>query len=279
MNTESMTFPDVLERAGFRPSPAPARNTYCYNGHRLVFEPDWATLFSNAGAPDDDPLSLSSMPGPWKRVRHGSEVIDVADLPLPDLLQPATEGVAEWNQLETTLQWGLATASGAWKDTNWCPPSREDLERCVPPDGLTVRCDERIQHGQIVRECHPPRLAIRFPVLDEIPECLSNQRRAWLRCLLEDVHARCRLVRLTLPDSTRSGPACQAEVDLTGADHALLVNGLFIRALSCLRRVVADVVPVATLIADANAVSEILEVAPSDLFEMPPTKEDSDDGE
>jgi hypothetical protein len=241
------------------------RSEYRHNGHALSFQQEWFTLMRRAAITDADANAWSTFrgPGPWKIIWDGGKPRYAADFPVPPA--GASSGGRQFaaDHARGLLRWGLATAVGEPVDPDWRPPSLDTIREWVPEADLTIACDAAIRQGQIVVEDDPGRLALRFEILERVPAELSDHRKAWLQLQLRDAHTRFLLVRLYQPDGANDG--WWAEVDLTGADRSVLKEGLLTRSLACLRRVVANLVPVVSLIADPGIRCEALETRPSSL--------------
>ncbi|MBP7933141.1 MAG: hypothetical protein KA354_00720 [Phycisphaerae bacterium] len=257
----------VIEAMGFARSvhdghgSAGEHAAYERNGLHLCLDGMWATLVSRGCSQVGDVLEPTSPPGPWKLICEGEAARLIADIPLPDLSAAGVLGGADAEYLKATVLWALETAKNERPGARWLPPPLEVVQGWMPKDALTVCCDGHVCQGEIVHTVDRGRLALRFEILRIIPDDLSENRRRWLRHFLVDAQTRYRLVRIHWGLST--APACYAEVDLTRAEHDLLEAFLLIRSLTCLRRVVANIVPVATLIADARVRSEALELIPA----------------
>jgi hypothetical protein len=121
----------------------------------------------------------------------------------------------------------------------------------LDPKSLTAQCGPHARQGELV--CRPKRLALRFPLVFDVPADLPDTHYFWLRNLLIDAQNRWKLVRIGFRYEP-SATSVQAEVDLSGAPHSVL-DGLLTVALSALHGVVAWVVPPAEfLVARASGI-------------------------
>ncbi len=161
------------------------------------------------------------------------------------------------------IEWALATARRGPARSRaldvWRPPARADVESWIPAGGLTVSADDALRQGTIVHE--PVRLAIRFPIVARIPESLPPARAYWLRALVDDAHARWRMVRVGFAGAPPSARV-DAEVDLTGVPREI-AEPLFRTSLDAIRWVVAWSVHSADLLVDSTIECESLDTWPT----------------
>ena len=120
--------------------------------------------------------------------------------------------------------------------------------------------------GRLVRS--PERLALVVPALARLPVGLPASRVRWLEEILLDTRRHTRLVRLGLEED-----AVRAEVDLTGAPHALL-DGLCRVALDALAWVVARLSRPLSLVLDTGVASVLLDRHPGRAVPAPPRGDD-----
>ncbi|HOW69484.1 MAG TPA: hypothetical protein PKY77_02685 [Phycisphaerae bacterium] len=267
MNALQYPLDTVIEAMGFARSGddghgfAGEHAAYERNDLDLCLDGMWATLVSRGCSQSGNVLEPTSTPGPWKLIRDGEAARLIADIPLPDLSEAGVLGGAGAEHLKAAVLWALETAKNERSGAGWRPPPLEVVQGWMPKDALTVCCDGHVCQGEIVHAVDRGWLALRFEILRIIPDDLSENRRRWLSHILVDAQTQYRLVRIHWEPG--AAPACYAEVDLTRADHDFLEACLLMRSLTCLRRVVANIVPVATLIADARVWSEALELIPA----------------
>ena len=241
-----------LQQAGFRPS-APD-GTYRLDGISFEIKDDWLLLRSRRVKPD----SVSSRPGAdtaglWRVVGGSGSGRDSRLFELPpsafDSEDPAPSDEPA-SPFAAMLAWALETEDGK-PPAGWSPPERRVVEGWIPAGGLTVRAGDFVRQGSLIHG--PGRLALRFPVLTDVPSDLSPSRKSWLEALVADARDRWRMVRFeTSPERVL------AEVDLSGAPDAIL-EPILKTSLHALRWVVAWVGPPAAFICDPAATSEILE--------------------
>jgi hypothetical protein len=245
-----------LEQAGFRPS-GPT-GTFRLDGITFELKGDWPVLSARREKGGSGPSGArGDAAGLWKSVHDAGDghVRRLFEFPLSAI---ELEGLAPCGEVRdpavspfaATLSWALETVDGTLPG-DWSPPERKIVEEWIPPDGLTVRAGGFVRQGSLLHG--PGCLAIRFPILPEVPEGLSAPRKRWLEELLRDAQDRWRMVRMVLP-----GSRALAEVDLSGAP-ACILQPLFGTALDALRWVVAWVGPPAAFICDSNMSSEVLE--------------------
>jgi hypothetical protein len=113
-----------------------------------------------------------------------------------------------------------------------------------------------LRQGELIHQ--PNRLAVRFPIVQRVPDDLPPRRREWLREVLIDGQNRWRMVRIGLAEEAGSSAAL-AEVDLSGCPHGLL-ESLFAAGLGALRWVVGWLVEAADFLVDGSVACRALEV-------------------
>jgi len=266
MPVPNMNLSEGLEALGF--SRVPGADTWRHNGVSFAAEGAWGVLRTSAAVAGDPLAAQWGRAGLWKAVsvgmRHrrpargasvgarGSRFRRIFELPLATVAEregDADAGAAEGRAVspfEAAIAWGLATLDGQCPP-GWRAPARAEVEKHVPPGGLTMRSGAHARQGEVVAD--GGRLALRMAILAHLPAGLSECRLAWLRQLLLDAQDRWRLVRLAPVADAGDGPV-EAEVDLTGAPPWLL-DGLVPVAASALRHAVAWVVGPCAFLAHA----------------------------
>jgi hypothetical protein len=200
---------------------------------RFRLRSGWATFESNGGARRADPLrGQLGRPGLWKLAGRGrrARVRRVFELPPSILPRPGSASSC----FEELAGWAHATECGR-HDHDWSPPPREEVERWLPAQALTLQVGSIALQGRMTHG--DDRLAFDFPVVPRMPEDLPPAREAWLRELLADGQNRWRMVRIGLTDEGVG----QAQVDLSGAPHDSLEQ-LVCVGLDALRHVVSSIV-------------------------------------
>ncbi len=248
-------FAEALARAGFTPAPD---DTYERGDLRLTLGAHWCVLV----APSTELPIPAGYQGLWKRVGSPMEVCRIFALPrrIWDVAS-ATETLfdGEITVIEQCLQWAVDT-SGHSVPSGWQSPPRTEVESWFQPEQLTVVAGSLLRQGELI--CEPDRLAIRFPLVPELPPDLPESRRAWLRVLLDEAQDRWHLVRLEVPADDDGQSGLVAEVDLSGVPHAI-AEDLFVISLEALRWVVQWLGETTDWLADACVVSELLAVCPN----------------
>ena len=223
-----------------------------YRRGGLIFDTDdrWSELRATNGSPPPAPLREPlGTPGLWKWVADRR----VFDLP-PAVIAPAEDEFgATTTPLGGCLEWALQTAAGKLPE-GWQTPDRVEVESWIPRAGLTVQFGRVVRQGTLHHASG--RLALRFPILPRVPADLSPNKHMWLEEILMDGQSRSRLVRIAF---TTNG-SVEAEVDLSGAPHAVIEN-LFRTGLESLRWIVEWLEPVDFLV-DAGAACRAFEVCP-----------------
>lgn len=249
---------EAFKELGFRAAPRGAG--FRHNGLSVKPDSGWLTATAATSGGGDALAGQLDKPGLWKQIGEGKAARRQFDLRLAAIGSAATlgeDGQEAADPLESCIAWAAATAledlPAGWE----CPP-REEVESWIPAEGLTLRCGELVRQGTLV--CQPDRLALRMPLVNEIPVDLPEARGEWLRAVLLDAHNRWRMVRIGI-----QGPAERrsvvAEVDLSGVPAA--VAEAFVKAgLDALRWVVSWLVRSAGLVADARIALRLCEIGP-----------------
>ncbi len=222
---------------------------------RFRLSAGWGTFESNGGSRRSDPLrGQLGRPGLWKRTGNGRRATAqrVFELPPSILARPVWDST----RFEQLAAWAEATAGGDL-DRDWSPPPREEVERWLPDQALTLQVGSIAVQGALT--CRDDRLVFDFPVVPRIPEDLPPAREAWLRELLADGQNRWRMVRIGMADDS----AAHAQVDLSGAPHEFLEELVRI-GLDALRLVVSTLIEPADFL--INGADGCLAV------EVPPTR-------
>ena len=251
------TTDETLARLGF----APEAGGYRCGDLRFTIGPQWCVLETPApdAAPVDDLHAGIAAPGLWKVVRAGHARRNIFSLPRrvwDTALSADADGEA--GVAEQCVRWALDTA-GEFSSSEWQAPSRALVESWFAPEQLTVLAGVVVRQGELI--CDTDRLAIRFPLVPEIPEDLPESRAAWLRLLLEEAQHRWHLVRLGFARDGDGVLSAVAEVDLTGVPHEL-AEDLFVLSLEALRWVVRWLAEPTDWLADVAVTSELLAVCP-----------------
>jgi hypothetical protein len=241
------------ERAGLRVCPA-------QDWWTLEYRPDDESLTSQAGDARPDRIGQA---GAWKWVAQDRAFRLLLALPA-SLFTVETDEIC-WDAgtpvtaADALLRWAHETAAGV-SLTGWTAPLRKVVESWFSREQLTVVAGPLLRQGEVIRE--PGRLALRFPILSQVPGDLPPARLAWLRALLEEAQDRSHLVRCGfLPAPDGAGQVAIAEVDLTGVPP-VASEILFVTALEALRGAVQWLGEPADWLADPNVASELLAVCP-----------------
>ena len=258
----AMKTPDAwrsaLKDLGFRR----ARDGSGFRQNGLAVKPQrrWLVATAGAGKEEDALFGRLGKPGLWKLVTDGAELRREFHLPLSVLSVQEVLGEGDEeapDPLEGCLGWASATALEDIP-AGWECPSRDEVESWIPEGGLTLRTGGLVRQGSLV--CGSDRLALRIPIVTEVPAALSEARRAWLRALLLDAQDRWRMVRIGI-EGQADRPAVVAEVDLSGAPP-VVIEALFRISLDALRWVTSWLVRSAGLVADARVACRICETGP-----------------
>ena len=247
---------EALIRAGFTPTP----DGFQRGDIRLAIGAQWCVLEAPLAAADSP--SEPGSRGLWKKIRAGAESRRVFALPRSAweaALAADTSLESETTVIEQALQWALVTAEqGALP--GWQAPSRAIIESWFQPGQLTVLAGGLVRQGELI--CEQDRLAIRFPLVPEVPFDLPEPRRAWLLALLDEAQDRWHLVRLGIVNGAEDQSSIIAEVDLTGVPHEL-AEDFFVVSLEALRWVIQWLGETTDWLADATVASELLAVCPN----------------
>jgi len=166
-------------------------------------------------------------------------------------------GGAPRDGLSLALAWASATADGE-PPPDWSAPSRDVVASWLALESLAVQCGPVLRQGSLVHE--PRRLALRIPIAPAIPGDLPDARRRWLCETLLDAQSRWRMVRVGI-SGEGAARAALAEVDLSGAPHALLEH-LMPVAADALRCVVEWLAAPVDLLLDTSVPCEIFDLHP-----------------
>ena len=159
--------------------------------------------------------------------------------------------------LEASMAWALKTA-GAHVGLDWEAPSRAIIQSWFAPEQLTVLAGALVRQGELVYESS--ELAIRFPIVPQLPPDLPEERLAWIRLPLDEAQNRWHLVRFGIIGGETESSVI-AEVNLTGAPREILED-LFVTSLEALRWVVRWLGEPTDWLADVGVTSELLAVGP-----------------
>jgi len=220
-------------------------------GIGFTFCDQWIQIISKLPLDAPDPLNaLLGEPGLWKIVTdEAHQPWKIFEFPQVVVAEnnPACEPLNEAakSALPAALQWAGDTLAGK-RINGWRSPPKQEMMALLDPKSLTVDCGRHARQGELVYR--PKCLALRFPLIFDVPDDLPDTHHFWLRNLLIDAQNRWKLVRIGFRDKS-SAAAVQAEVDLTGAPHGMLV-GLIEVAVSALQAVVAWVVPPAEFLVE-----------------------------
>lgn len=258
INVQSpQAYSTSLEALGFRRSRN--RSSYRRNGLSIAPRDGWLTARAKAEKGGDPLWGQLGKPGLWKMVAKEARKGFRREfhLPLGVLAGPpirTDDAQAQRSRLEACLEWITATAGGELPDGWECPP-REEIESWIPHQGLTLRSGPFVRQGSLILA--PDRLAISFPIVNELSDEISEIRRNWLREVLSDGQNRWRMVRVGF-SGTAGRPAVGAEVDLSGAPGPVLED-LFRAGLDALRWVVSWLIWPVGLLADARVSCRVWE--------------------
>ena len=251
---------EALARAGFTSAPGGCHQR---GDFRLTIGPQWCVL----EAPESS-MALG-VRGLWKRVGAAGDTRLIFALPRrvwDEASSADTSFDDEITVLDQCLQWALDTAEQSIP-AEWQSPPRAVVESWFKPEQLTVVAGSLLRQGEVI--CEPDQLAIRFPLLPELPPDLPESRRAWLRVLLDEAQDRWHLVRLDVVSDDDGQSSVIAEVDLTGVPHAI-AEDLFVISLEALRWVVQWLGETTDWLADATVASELLAVCPNNQTQESP---------
>lgn len=249
---------EELTSLGFRATRDKSR--YRQNGLSVETQRRWLT--ATAKTPNSrDPLNeLLGKPGLWKVIDDGQGPRRQFHLPLAALAIESdldVDGQEAPDPLEACLAWVSATSQDDLPVGWECPP-RDEVESWLPAGGLTFRSGELVRQGSLV--CEADRLALRMPLVTEVPRELPEARGAWLHELLRDGRNRWRMVRIGV-EGPPGQQAVVAEVDLSGVP-ASAAEVCVKTGLDALRWVTFWLVRSAGLVADARVACRLVETGP-----------------
>lgn len=253
---------DRLEALGF----VGRRDLYRKKGMTVKIEPGWLTLTTRTSKADSMQRGRAGNLGLWKSVQPvAGRARREFHLPVESIED--NEWCDEWtgepiDGLAAMIDWARVTADGRLP-TGWTSQSRDELERVLPKNGLTIQSGAFVRQGEFHYE--DQRLMISFPLIHAVPDELSPARRAWLRSMRVDLQNRCRMVRLARHEMAAGRSGVVAEVDLSGAPRSAQTR-LFRMGLDAARHVVARFVGVFELLADPAVTATAWEVAPQRMW-------------
>jgi hypothetical protein len=242
---------DVLNRLGF----VPDADAMVLGDVAARLDAGWLTLrvpsaFSAAGA-----AAWFEKPGAWKEARTSQGVATLVELPAALLRATIPDDDEAAGVLQAMVEWTLATRPGG-TPSGWTAPELETVKPLLPSGALTLQAGRHARQGELILTS--ARLALRIPVLLEVPPELPAERLAWLRELVIAAQSRRRLARLGFGRGRGVTPLF-AEVDFTGAPEAAL-PALFLAGIDALRGVVSWLLPGADLCADVTVASRAFQV-------------------
>jgi hypothetical protein len=246
------TSSEALAGAGFTPM---SGGSYARGEFRLTIGAHWCVFEAPESA------MAPGVPGLWKRVGAAGAARLIFALPRriwDDAASTDTSFDGEITVLQQCLQWALDAAQDS-VPPEWQAPSRALVESWFKPEQLTVVAGSLLRQGEVI--CESDQLAIRFPLVPELPSDLPESRLAWLRTLITEAQERWHLVRVEVLTGADGQSNAVAEVDLTGAPHEI-AEDLFVLSLEALRWVVQWLGETTDWLADATVASELLAVCP-----------------
>lgn len=188
----------------------------------MNIDSDWAVIAREIDDSIPPALEQIGRAGPWKSLTAGRCPRHVFEVPLcivDQLAEVTTFAGARFDGLTRLVGWASSTFAGG-APCDWIAPSDHEIAALLPREHLTVQCAEIAIQGRIIRTDH--RLAIQFPILDQIPPSLPAGRRKLLMDLLQDGHNSLRMVRAGVIGTEGRSQSALAEIDLTGAPpHAI----------------------------------------------------------
>jgi hypothetical protein len=247
---------DALIQLGSQPD----AGSYLYDDWVLKITPQWSVW--NAPCPHAQEVSAAELgqPGLWKSVRADGQRRRIFAIPTPILERAMAEerdGINGGTLLEQCTRWVAATASPTLA-FDWPSLSSATVESWLPQEQLTVQCGSLLRQGEWI--CERDQVAIRFPIVPQVPPDLPEARCAWLQALVHEAQDRWHLVRLGY-ERNEDGTRVMAEVNLTGVPRAIAEN-LFATSLEALRWVVHWLSEPAEWLADVTVTSDLLAVPP-----------------
>jgi hypothetical protein len=211
---------------------------------KFTFCDQWIQITSRSSLNIPDPLNaLMGEPGLWKIVTEkDGQPRKIFEFPIAMVAENNPEcGLsikAAKPSLTRALGWARRTLVGE-RTNDWRSPPKQELLKLLDPQSLTTHSSLHARQGELV--CQPNRLALRFPILFNVPNDLPQTHYFWLRNLLIDAQNRWKMVRVGFRNES-SATSVQAEVDLSGVPHSVLEDLLTV-ALAALQALVAWVVP------------------------------------
>ena len=228
--------------------------------YRLELGKPWSTFHVRHTPRTADPLTEQfGAPGPWKRICDGDKCRFIADVPLQAIGDYCDLDADDQDDdvLARVVNWVLSTSSEGSLET-WQPPDLEEIESWYGPEKLTVVAGPHLRQGTLLRG--PGRLAVRIPIVPQIPPELPVSRMSWLRAVLIDAQNCHRAARIGLSgDAPRQ--AVVAEVDLSGAPADAL-ESLFTSSVTALKNAVQWSIQSAGFLVDLTFDCRALEVRP-----------------
>jgi hypothetical protein len=247
----------ALDAKGFRATDCTSR--FQRDGLSVLLQRDWLvaqTAATNADAIDHAPSGL----GLWKLIDDGENAWREFHLPLWRLLHAPQESWEEsgddgCSPAPAYLKWIIATAAGGLP-SGWQCPAREEIEGWLPRESLALRVGPFVRQG--VLHCTAARLGVSFAVVPAPLGPLPPSRGACLHDVLRDTQNRWRMVRVRAND-TGTRPGVVAEVDLTGAPHAM-IERLLKAGVEALRWVTSSLVWSTALLTDTRIECRAVEI-------------------
>ena len=245
-------------------------------GVEFCFDRNWPVLKTKMSSEGADPLvGQMGKPGLWKFVAGDKGLYRIFDLPPPvltdlegDVSVHEAKGPSRFGSM---LTWALDTIKGD-RPAGWHPPPREEVDPMIPPGWLILRSGAQARQGELLHG--PGCLALRFPIVQHVPESLPDCRIYWLRRLLLDAQTNWRLARVGSVGDFRGSPV-YAEVNLTGAPRGVLADMISL-ALAALRALLEWTVAPAVYLVDRANDGEALEMFGSPPFQRIPKEKGGD---
>lgn len=227
------------------------RGTYVRENVEFKLDGNWPVLVIRTDVGEVEPLTaLMGKPGLWKFVSNGKQVGRSFDLPPRLLAVSGTDagvyGDEDDARMEALLNWALETLDGDPPE-GWLPPKAEEVNAMIPENGLTMRFGPHARQGEVVLDAN--RLALRVPIVTNVPEDLPKSSSDWLRRLVLETETRWRMVRIGFPGTLQG--SLLAEVDLTGAPAGFMEETIAM-ALTALRAAVEWIVASVVFLLDAR---------------------------
>lgn len=227
---------------------------YVLDDFHFKFDRSWSILEKSLLHKSDVDFLQDQLdqPGFWKYVVEYDVLKIRFDLP-PGILSLSKENDSDKTRtsaFEAALTWAISTADRELN--NWSVLSLEDIN--LPEEELIVQYDQFIRRGY--RVCEDNVLALRFPILDQIPVKLETSRRNMLHAVLLDAQNRWRMVRFRMV--SQQGPV-EAEVDFSGVP-SLLIESMLRTGLDALRECVKWLVASVDVLVNPKLKSNIFRV-------------------